>query len=231
MNKKIKYGKIKCQSNLSNIYGIAVQLIIHMKQLIEILCKNITNSELCTIPAIIDIYEQMQNKLEYLDIDPFVHAINKEFKIKEKMNRFTSFKDFFSSIIEIIDFADIKRSLNGHICFTVLESKLDDDNKSKKIEIQSRFFDIMLENDQYLSQIILNQYSLPCQINKGPYFLFFSPKNKNEPLLNLKIDEKVFLERSNYKLSIIVVKKTANCYNGHFVLYICFDNWIEIFYC
>ena len=121
---QVKYGKIK-KSDVTNIFATTVQLIIRMKQLIEGQFKNfIKNPKSEVIPAIIDIYEQLKSKQEYLVIDSFIHAMINEFHFD---NYDAKFVNFFSSAICSIDFS--VSSYSKQICFTTLKDNIEINRK------------------------------------------------------------------------------------------------------
>lgn len=226
---RIKYGKIRRSSHITNIFSTTVQLVIRMKQLIEgqfEYFKKYPDSEL--IPSIIDAYQQLENKEEYIDINPFIQAMKKEF---QSDNHDIKFVEFFSSVICSIDFSNVEdiRYSKDPICFTSLIDKI---NKKKD---EMLIFDISFKSFKKLSDLIQNQYEFSKNIYKKPSFLFFSPVKNETQLTNFIIDEKITLGNENYKylktnyfISIIVAKKIQDEYINHFILYVGTKDWIKI---
>ena len=220
--KFIKYGKIKCKNQFSNIFGTTIQLIIRMKQLIEgqyELLKIIPDSKI--ILTIIDSYEQMKNRQEYLDIDSFIHETKKEINYEDFDIKF---KDFFFTIMCLIDFSNNAEFRIGYkpLIFTSLK------NIKKKIDNESYYFDISFENNKKLSQIIEENYDFSASVIYKPNFLFFYPTNNQDQNIKINIDDRISLY-CGYTLSIIVVKqiRSENQLN-HFILYVGLHNWIKI---
>lgn len=216
---EIKYGKIKCPSNFSNIFGTTVQLVIRMKSLMEgqfDLYKKIPNSEV--IPTVIDAYEQLKFKIEYLDINPFIHRMKNEINLH---NKNIDFQNFFASVLSSIDFSNTGeiQCISKPLIFTSLYSKKD------QKDVKSYFFEISIENNQKLSTIIENSYEFSKDVYYKPEYLFFIPIINGNSKIN--IDEKLNFKLS-YTLSFIVARKIQKDAFNHFVLFIGISSWIRI---
>ena len=219
----LKYGKIKCQAQFSNLFGTTVQLVIRLKPLME---KQFSFYELYPkskiIPAVIDAHEQLNGKQEYLDINPFIHSFNQAIISNNDIN----FVDFFYTVLNLIDPLDAdKKELNDKpIIFTSLR------NLQNLTKIKSYLFEISFEKDQKLSKIIENKYYFSSDVLNEPQFLFFYPNNNGQN--EIEFDDIIHLKNFNklclYTLSIIVVKKIEKKDLNRFVLFIGFNSWTRI---
>lgn len=211
-----KYGKIKQTSNISNIYGTAAQIIIHMKKLIEGQFENFQNnpdSEI--IPALIDVYQQMNDEQEYLDINPFIHSM------KKYNFEYSNFANFFSCILEKIDFTKGNGIDNFQIpiCFTAL-----DQNEEVK---KSFIFDIPIKADiEDFTKLIPKECKFSSNAFKKPNFLFFHPINDKKEEITISNKKLNMNDKFDYTLSIIVVKENQ-IQHDNLILYIFCKNWFQ----
>lgn len=218
---QLRYWKIK--SSDSNVYSTIIHIINRIKPLTANYAKLYdTAKENELLQIVMDIYYQMSDRLEYIDIDSFIHFMNND-KDQFIQSGRINFQNLFTLILCSIDYSYQSEFYYKYekLCFSTL-IRLSD---SKSIE--SNVFELDLNHKNPLSKIITSQYSLSQnrQIS-SPQFLFFNSQTSRS---SIEQKQEIFIEIFNdktdeirfnylkYTLSFIVLRDSQN--SNHFLFF------------